>query len=104
MGMEMNYLSLEDFKKWVTKQKDNVARFNQPKISNLVGLAVESKLSAKRIAANIISFDGNLHEISEDFKNNGGQIVDVDGTTFIIEVSTGGFSIQRCFVKKKDLQ
>ena len=100
--MGMNYLSLEDFKKWVAEQKDNVARFNQPKSSSLVGLAVVSKLSAKRIAANVISFDGNLHEIAEDFKKNGGSIADVDGTTFLIEVSTGGFSIHRCFVKKRD--
>jgi len=46
--MGMNYLSLEDFKKWVAEQKDNVARFNQPKSSSLVGLAVVSKLSAKK--------------------------------------------------------
>ena len=96
----MKYLSLEDFKKWIAEQKP--VEGESKSLSRLIGLAVESKISAKRLAVNISSHDGNLHEICEDFRKNGGKIADIRDHEFLIEVTTGGFYIKRCFVKKSD--
>jgi hypothetical protein len=97
----MKRLSLEDFKKWIAEQKQPVEDKSKS-LSKLIGLAVESKISAQRLAVNINSYDGNLHEICEDFRKNGGKIADIKDHEFLIEVTTGGFYIKRCFVKKRD--
>ena len=92
----MDRFSLESFKKWMSQQKpmDN-------KVNRLIGLKVESKIGAKRVAKHVLSCDGDLREVCEDFKKNGGLISEIEGTNFFIEVSSGTFKIPRCFVKKQ---
>lgn len=95
--MEFN---LEQFKKWLSEQKDE--KINTHFQSRLIGLEVESKLhNSKRVAKNIESYDGDLHEIAVNFVEYGGRISDVDGKMFCIETDEGSFVIHRCFVKKK---
>ena len=97
----MNKLSLnnlDNFKRWMAAQKGPE---KQDRISGLIGLEVESKIPAGRLAKKINTHDGDLHDISVDFKENGGTIKEIDGREFLIETSSGTFVIQRCFVRKK---
>jgi len=93
------FLSLDDFKKWISEQKSE----NVNKISRLVGLKVESKLtSPKRLAKNIISYDGEIDDIASEFCEYGGTITEVEDVSFLIEVDSGTFTIHRCFVRKQE--
>jgi len=91
----MDRFSLENFKKWMSQQKPIENKSNR-----LIGLKVEAKIGAKRIAKHVLSHDGDLGEVCDDFKRNGGLIQEVDGINFLIEVSSGTLKIHRCFVKK----
>ena len=92
--------NLEEFKKWLSEQKDETTDTHFQ--SRLIGLEVESKLhSARRVAKNIESYDGDLHEIAVNFVDGGGRIIDVDDKMFYVETDGGSFTIHRCFVKKK---
>ena len=42
----------------------------------------------------------NLEEIAMDFRENGGQIIEVEGKEFTVEVTSGCFTINRAYVKK----
>ena len=90
--------SPEDFKKWMEQNDKEEAK--KQKQNNLIGLTVETKLSAKRLAANIEPKDGNLHELVADFHKFGGTIYDVEGKNFLIEVDSGFFYIPRFLVKR----
>ena len=90
--------SPEDFKKWMEQNEKNEDK--KQKVNSLIGLAVESKLSAKRLAVHIKPKDGELKELVVDFKERGGTIYDIDGRNFLIEVNSGFFYIPRFFVKK----
>jgi hypothetical protein len=95
----MEFFNVDDFKKWMSSQDDGEDTRME---SKLIGLEVESKLhNARRIAKNIESFDGDLHEIAVSFKEYGGRIRDVDDKLFYIETNEGSFVIHRCFVKKR---
>jgi hypothetical protein len=100
----MRELYLENFRKWMRQKtsEEPESPSGEPKASGLVGLEVESKIPAKSLAKKIDAYDGNLHALCVEFKTNGGQIKDVDGKTFVVEVENGTFSIPRCFVRKKD--
>jgi hypothetical protein len=93
----MDSFSLENFKKWMSQQKS----LDKPIRNGLIGLKVESKIAAKRIAKHVISCDGDLKEICEDFKKNGGLILETEDVNFLIEVDSGTFKVHRCFVRKK---
>jgi hypothetical protein len=95
----MDKLNLDDFKKWMSSQKNNIEK---PRIG-LVGLQVESKLkNQKRLIKNIESYDGDIEEVTADFLEYGGIILEVNDRSFLIEVNSGIFNIHRCFVKKQD--
>ena len=94
--------SPDDFKQWIKENEKHETK--KQKQNNLIGLMVESKISSKRLMANIKSKDGDPFELSHDFKENGGFIYDVEGRNFLIEVSSGFFYIPRFLVKKTQEQ
>lgn len=97
--MNRDLFNLENFKKWMSEQKQPFVE----KKSRLIGLMVESKIkSTGRIAKNIQPKSGDLDEMASDFKKYGGQILDVNDRVFLIEVDSGKFEIHRCFVRKKE--
>ena len=96
--MDNRFLSLDNFKKWIDEQKSQ----GQEKISKLIGLQVESKLKPKRLAKHVDAHEGDLDEITTEFCEYGGYILEVNDSSFVIEVNAGNFSIPRCFVKKKE--
>lgn len=96
--MDNEFLSLDNFKKWINEQKSN----EKDNVSKLIGLQVESKLKSKRLAKHIDSYDGDLDEITDEFCECGGYIIEIKEHSFSIEVDSGTFNIPRCFVKKKE--
>jgi|GEM_PF-5736021 len=95
-----DYLSLDNFKKWMRSQeKSNLNQGNNWHKSG-VGLVIESKLSAKRLLLKIRAEEGEVDTLVKDFSEKGGTVIDVDNKHFLVEVSTGTFYIHRCYVKK----
>ena len=94
--------SLESFKKWMCEHKgtDEEVKFNQR--SRLIGLHVESKINYKRLARHVLSHEGDLRDIIEEFRDYGGRIAEVDGIDFIIETDSGSFKVHRCYVRKRE--
>lgn len=92
--------SLNDFKKWMSKQHDKPS-----KERNLIGLHVESKLGLRRLRTKIESTDDDydIDEMAKDFKRRGGIITDADSSNNLtVEVDSGSFVIHKIFVKKLD--
>lgn len=89
--------NIDNFKKWIRNQDDmESVQMNKP-IQQ--GLAVESKVSIKHLHPQITT-DNDVDLIAEDFVKNGGIIKDVDGISFLIEVESGSFWINRRYVKR----
>jgi hypothetical protein len=89
---EQNF-SLNDFRKWMSKQKFENKNFK------LNGCFVESKLSLKRLVTKIDVDSGDLHEMAKDFKRRGGTILECDSDNILlIEVRSGTFRIPKFFV------
>jgi hypothetical protein len=86
--------SLNDFRKWMSKQKVESSR--KPKYR---GAIAESKLSLKRLVTKMDVDQGELHEMAKDFKRRGGTILECDGDNILlIEVNSGTFRIPKFFV------
>lgn len=87
-----NNFNLNNFKKWM--QNEN---YKHPKKS-LIGSIVESKISSKRLISRIETQKGELEEVVKDFKKNGGVVLEEDGYTILVEVSTGIFLIHKAYL------
>lgn len=87
--------NFNDFKKWMNTQKDNKSK------TNYVGLQIESKVSLKKFSTRIEVENGDIDDIMEDFKNDGGTIVSVEGNKFLVEVESGSFIVHKMYTKKK---
>jgi maltodextrin utilization protein YvdJ len=73
----------------------------QMEYKSLVGVSVESKVSAKKIAEQMTpDDDSTAQELAIDFKENGGTIIETDGKDFRIEVDSGSFFIARNYVRR----
>jgi len=85
--------SLNDFRKWMSKQKIESRR---PKYR---GSIVESKLSLKRLVTKMDVDQGDLFEMAKDFKRRGGTILECDNDNILlVEVRSGTFRIPKFFV------
>lgn len=82
-----------DFKKWIKNQDDSPNKI-------IIGLTVESKISTKKLLSKIECQDGDIEEVTKDFKKNGGIINEVNGHIFLIEVASGTFLVHRMYVTK----
>ena len=93
-------LSLDDFKKWI---KENSAQEPTPIVkpkNPLIGIQVESKIAAKRLACKIEEPSDDVVKLSEDFFRNGGMIVESEDKRFCIKVNSGTFFIHRAYVSR----
>jgi len=86
-----------NFKKWMHNQNDSSVGMSKP---NPKGLTVESKVSSNRLLSQISIETGEALVVVNDFVENGGVILDIDGTNFLLEVSSGKFYVNRRYVKK----
>lgn len=93
-GKEPSF-SLNDFRKWVGKQK----RESKVTKSKYKGSIVESRLSYKRLVTKMDVDQGELYEMAKDFRRKGGTILECDGDNILlIEVRSGTFRIPKIFV------
>jgi len=88
------------FKNWVSDSDFEFPKINRRK-NYLIGLEVYPKVRTKKLVEKMIPQEGNLIELVADFKNKGGEISQVEGKNFIIEVYSGSFSIPRIYVTKR---
>jgi len=88
----------DNFKNWM-------GDFELPKLNRkknyLIGLEVYPKIRTKKLIKKMIPQEGSLNELVKEFKNKGGEISQVEGKNFIIEVYSGSFSIHRMYVTKR---
>jgi hypothetical protein len=96
MNRELNSFNMGDFKKWIT---DNDTHFEMKKPSPK-GLVVESKVDKKSLLKHVSTVEGDAYEMTVDFLENCGTVVDIDGKNFIIEVNSGTFSVPRNYVTR----
>jgi vacuolar-type H+-ATPase subunit E/Vma4 len=94
---DKSFLNLNDFKKWIETQEEKPIKMNVPDLS---GLAVESKVSERRLLEEITPEEGTSEELAEEFKHNGGTVVRMESKEFLIEVDSGSFYIHRKFVRR----
>ena len=88
------------FKNWISDSDFEFPKINRRK-NYLIGLEVYPKVRTKKLVEKMIPQEGNLIELVADFKNKGGEISQVEGKNFIIEVYSGSFSIPRIYVTKR---
>lgn len=89
--------SLNDFKKWIEKQQEQDQE--APK-NSLIGTAVESKVTFRKLISRMETDDGDLYEIAKEFKKNGGTISEIDGVNLLIETKAGSFFVHRMYVRR----
>lgn len=88
------YINPDNFKKWMKSQEE----FNPSMECNLVGLQVETRFNAKRIASKITIESGRTSKVAKEFAENGGVISEVIGEEYLIKVKSGSFLINKNFV------
>ena len=87
-----------NFKDWMDDTE--TPKLNRKK-NYLIGLEVYPKIRTKKLIQKMIPQEGTLCDLVEEFKNKGGEISQVEGKNFIIEVYSGSFSIHRMYVTKR---
>lgn len=90
--------SLNDFKKWMSEQKENLFK-RTSKASDLVGHVVESKLSLKKLITKMDPDQGYLQEMAKEFRQHGGTILEIEQNNLLVEVRSGTFRIPKFFVR-----
>jgi hypothetical protein len=90
--------NVNNFKRWIKNQEedDDVEQ-------ELLGKKVESKINFKKLVSRINILDpeeGEEELLAKEFRQEGGIVSDIDGNNFLIEVSSGSFTIHKMYVKK----
>jgi hypothetical protein len=94
------FFPVNDFRRWMKDHSaDEEFKPSRKKI-NPIGLTVESKVGSRRLLQKMQPESGEIEELSMDFLSEGGTVIDVDGKTFLIEVASGEFYIERRYVSK----
>jgi len=92
--------SLDDFKKWMEGQD---AESNEVSAEQgMIGSEVQSKINLKKLLSKINVEDGNEEELSQEFSEHGGTVVDCVNKNFLIEVKSGNFYLNSRYVELKD--
>jgi hypothetical protein len=96
-------ISFRDFKNWLCTQQDLSEFFNigmDPDDPNdkYIGKQVRTKVSEQKMLERVETED-EAETIIQDFAENGGIILAVDGKRVLIEVDSGSFYLPRFCVK-----
>ena len=103
----MKYLSLHDFKNWLTDQDgDGCIKefFNIDPIdaenpyARFIGCEVKSKVSESKLQEKVEA-DDNTDELINEFVQNGGVIVETNGKMLTVETESGQIALPRFCVK-----
>jgi hypothetical protein len=96
----MNRLSLDDFKKWMKEHSSEDRPSITKPINPLIGLAVESKLPAKRLLPKMEEPSADAAKLVEEFLDQGGVITESEDKRFCIRVNSGTFYVHRAYVTR----
>lgn len=95
-------ISLQDFKNWISEQKDLSSFFNigaeQDPYDKYVGKAVKTKVGKSKLMERIES-DNDAEALVDEFIEEGGTILSVEEKRVQIEVDSGEFYVPRFCVK-----
>lgn len=105
--------SIFEFRYWMAKRpqsdfaigKIEQNNGNKDSSDSHIGHSVESRLGIVRLEQQIEKHNNDLKEvkvIAKDFKDHGGQVVDVDDMCFIIETKLGVFNLPSVYTKRSN--
>lgn len=96
-------VSLQDFKNWMSGQKDLSNFFNIQEDENpydkYIGRAIKTKVSKNKLMERANSEDEPKELLIDEFIENGGTILSVDEKKVLVEVDSGKFYVPRFCVK-----
>lgn len=95
--------SVNDFKKWLSSQKDlseffSIDTNDQENSEELIGVQVVSKVNEKKLLRRIET-DDDPETLVKEFLEEGGSVVAVDEQMIEIEVSSGSLTLPKFYVK-----
>ena len=100
--MDNKYLSINDFKNWLSEHKDSSDFFfgQTPSDPNekYIGNAVRAKVSSKKLLEKIET-DDSAKNLIKEFVKDGGSILGVEPKRVLIETESGEFYLPRFCVK-----
>lgn len=101
--MDSKYLSVGDFKNWLSEQND-VSEFFCGQIpedpsTKYVGKSARSKVSRKKLLEKIETESDSADQLVYEFSAEGGKVIAVEPRTVQIQVESGEFTIPRFCVK-----
>lgn len=85
--------NLSEFKKWVDESND------KKPIDNFIGSLVESKISFKKLLDVSETIEGNSKKVLKEFVLNGGNVIDKNENTLLIENKKGKFELHKMYIK-----
>lgn len=96
-------ISLQDFKNWISEQKDLSSFFNigadqESPYDKYVGKTVKTKVGKNKLMERIES-DNDAETLIDEFIEDGGTILSVEEKRVQIEVESGEFYVPRFCVK-----
>lgn len=102
--MEQNRrLSLQDFKDWMSEQKDLSNFFNigidpESPYDKYIGKSIQSKVSKNKLMERIET-DGDAETLVDEFLEEGGVLLSVEEKKVLVETESGEFYLPRFCVK-----
>jgi hypothetical protein len=97
--MSGNMFSMDQFKKWLSEQDQVKETPKESPLNKFVGHMAHAKVSRRKLLEKIEEASNDEFELIEEFRNEGGQIYDVNGAHLCIETDGGTFEIPRFCVK-----
>lgn len=96
-------ISLQDFKKWLSEEKDlgdffNIGREVEDPNEKFIGNAARTKVSEQKLMEKIHTED-DAEILVREFVEDGGTVLSVEGKKVQIEVESGTFYVPRFCVK-----
>lgn len=102
VNMDNKDFSVDKFKEWfdITNDEREFKLDKSLKIKELIGKTVESSVNQKKLSSKLLIESGDREEVIKEFYENGGEVVDVDGKTLLIEVKSGSFYINKNYINE----
>ncbi len=97
---DLSRLSLDDFKKWMKNHSSEECPSIDRQKNPLIGIQVESKIPAKRLACKMEEQSGDTDQLIRDFIDKGGIITESEDKRFCIQVDSGSFYIHRAYITR----
>lgn len=90
MNYDKCHFNADNFKRWMKNHPDSGTDE-----CNMVGVEVQAKFGVKKTMKNMTVESGKAGRVIREFMENGGVVRDVSGEEYLVEVSSGKFTINR---------